>query len=134
MENLQEELLFISKSISELASKVEKLAQKIEGEKTKKVPKKKTKAPAKVKPTTKKQAAKKATPKKPSAKKVASSGTGILDTIYGVISRSRKGVSVAQLREKTDFETRQVNNAIFKLKQKNRIEAISRGVYAKKKA
>lgn len=75
----------------------------------------------------------KAVLKKTPAKKIAASGTGILDNVYGIISRSRKGVTVAQLRQKTDFETRQVNNAIYKLKQKGKIEAISRGVYAKKK-
>jgi hypothetical protein len=148
MKKIQTELLSISKSISELASKIVSLAQELEGASPKKAPAKKTKAPAKktktitkkVKPSAKakrapkKTVAKKAAPAAKNAKKRTAGGTGIIESIYGIISRSRNGVTVSQLREKTNFVTRQVNNAIYKLKQKDKIEAVSRGVYKKKKA
>jgi hypothetical protein len=138
MKNVQKELLFISKTISKLSAKVEKLAQELMGGDAGKASAKKAKAPrrnkkTKVKQAVRKSPAKKATPRKRTVSKGAASGAGILDTVYGMISRSRNGVSVAQLREKTDFEVRQVNNAIYKLKQKGKIEALSRGVYGKKK-
>jgi hypothetical protein len=128
MKNFKKELLSISKTISELATKVETLAQELTRGDAKKAPVKKATAPKK----NKKAKAKKVV-KKPYAKKATASSTGILDTIYGIISRSRKGITVAQLRAKTDLEVRQVNNAIYKLKQKGKIEAVSRGVYMKKK-
>ena len=138
MKNLQKELLSISKSVSNLSTRLEKLAHELMGAGVKKETAKKAKAPtkkkkAKTKTAVRKAPAKKAAPQKKPDSKETAGGTGILDTIYGIISRSRKGVSVAQLREKTDFEVRQVNNAIYKLKQKGKIEAISRGVYGKKK-
>jgi len=144
MKNIQTELLAITKSITELASKIDSLAQEIEGASPKKVPAKKTKAkkpitkkvktPAKAKRAPKKTATKKAAPAAKTAKKGTAGSTGIIESIYGIISKSRNGVTVSQLREKTNFETRQVNNAIYKLKQKDKIEAVSRGVYKKKKA
>lgn len=57
----------------------------------------------------------------------------MLDSIFGMISRSRNGITVDRLKKRADLETRQVSNALYKLTQKGKIETISRGVYVKKK-
>ena len=127
MKNLQKELLSISKTISTLASKVEKMAEAVAAS-GKPAPKKAApakKAKAKAAP---KRSAKKAAP---AAKKDAVAST--LDNIYGMISRSRDGITVALLKKKTGLAIRQVNNSLYKLKQKGKIETIKRGVYVTKK-
>jgi len=127
MKNLQKELLSISKTISTLASKVEKMAEAVAAS-GKPAPKKAApakKAKAKAAP---KRSAKKAAP---AAKKDA--GASMLDNIYGMISRGRDGITVALLKKKTGLAIRQVNNSLYKLKQKGKIETIKRGVYVTKK-
>lgn len=64
--------------------------------------------------------------KKPSSKKVARSP---FDTVVGIIRRSRKGVTVATIREKTGLEDKQIRNIIYKAKRQDRIKNASRGVY-----
>jgi len=142
MKNVQKELLSITASLSALASKIEKMAEAIANDTEKVAPVKKAKAPAKkakvqvkkAKATPKKRAAKKVAPVAKTAQKKTTEGKSIFDRIYGMVSGSSDGITVAMLKKKTGLETRQVNNALYKLKQKGRIEAISRGVYAVKKA
>ena len=57
----------------------------------------------------------------------------MLDKIYGMISRSKSGITVERLKKRVGLEARQVSNALYKLTQKNKIETLSRGVYVKKK-
>ncbi|MBW1841744.1 MAG: hypothetical protein JRI75_08105, partial [Deltaproteobacteria bacterium] len=46
--------------------------------------------------------------------------------------KSKKGVNIATLKEKTGFNPKQVSNALFKLSAKGMIATKSRGVYVKK--
>jgi predicted Rossmann fold nucleotide-binding protein DprA/Smf involved in DNA uptake len=120
----------IAKDLSALSKKVDKLAKMVD-----KAPKA---APAKAAP------AKKAAPKKKTAAKAktaaakakppakAAGGTTVLDSVYDTIKRSRKGITIAKLKEKTNLNARQLSNALYKLSKKNKIQAISRGLYAKK--
>ncbi len=64
--------------------------------------------------------------KKPSSKAVTRSP---FDTVVGIIRRSRKGVTVVTIREKTGFEDKQIRNIIYKAKKQDRIKNASRGVY-----
>lgn len=141
MKDVQKGLMAISTTLSSLVQKVEKMAEAIEkgtekaasAKKAKAV--KKAKAPAKkAKAAPKKKAAKKTSPAAAKAKPApAAKGQSMLDAIFGMISRSRKGITVAQLKRKTKLDPRQVSNALYKLTQKGKIETISRGVYVKKK-
>ena len=113
MKKLQSELKAISKSLAALAQKVEKLSQQ----------------------TTKAQPAPKAAPKKApaaKAKTAAAGGKTVLDTVYDVIKRTKKGVTVAQLKQKTNLDARQLSNALYKLSKKGQVYAKSRGLYVKK--
>ncbi len=51
-----------------------------------------------------------------------------------MISSGGEGTKVAEVKEKTGFEPREVNNALYKLKQKWKIDTISRGIYVKKES
>ena len=155
MKNVQKELIAISTTLSSLVKQMENMAAAIEKGSGKAAPKKKAKAAKKAKaPVKKAKATKKAkapakkakaAAKKPkSAKKAkapakkakapaAAGGQTMLDKIYGMISRSKSGITVERLKKRVGLEARQVSNALYKLTQKNKIETLSRGVYLKKK-
>jgi len=118
MKNLQSQLKTVSKSLAALSKQVEKLTNQVE--KPKAVKKAASKKPA----AANKAAAKKATP--------AGGGKTLLDTVFDVIKRSKKGVTVAQLKTKTNLNARQLSNALYKLSQRGMVQAPSRGLYVKK--
>jgi len=51
------------------------------------------------------------------------------DTVLGIVRRSRKGVTVAQIKEKTGFDDKQIRNFIDKARRQGRIKSRNRGVY-----
>ena len=146
MKDVQKKLIAISTSLSSLVKQVEKLAAAIEKGSAKAAPAKKAKAAvkkAKAKPA-KAKAKAKAKPKKIAAKKKApaaakakpaanAAASTMLDNIFGMISRSRNGITVERLKKRTGLQARQVSNALYKLTKKGKIETLSRGVYVKKK-
>jgi len=112
MKKLQNQLNTVSKSLAALSKQVEKISQQISLAQ----PAKKT-APA----------------SRPAAKKAApAGGKTVLDSVYDVIKRAKKGVTVAQLKEKTNLDARQLSNALYKLSKKGQVYAKSRGLYMKK--
>jgi predicted Rossmann fold nucleotide-binding protein DprA/Smf involved in DNA uptake len=112
MKKLQNQLKTVSRSLAALSKQVEKISQQISQTK-----------PAK----------KAASASKPAAKKAApAGGKTVLESVYNVIKRSKKGVTVAQLKEKTNLDARQLSNALYKLSKKGQVFAKSRGLYVKK--
>ena len=111
MKNLQSQLKTVSKSLEALSKQVQKLSNQVEKPKAAK------------KAAVNKAAAKKATP---------AGGKTVLDTVLDVIKRSKKGVTVAQLKTKTQLDARQLSNALYKLSKKGIVQAPSRGLYVKK--
>jgi uncharacterized Zn finger protein len=71
--------------------------------------------------SSKKTASRKTTPRK----KVKSP----YDTVVGIVSRSRRGVNVAGIREKTGFDDKEIRNFIYKAKREGKIKNLKRGVY-----
>jgi len=86
------------------------------------------------KTATKKTATKKAAAKKkpPAAKIAPPKQLAVLDSVFDSIKRAKKGVTVAQIKEKLDLNAKQLSNALYKLSKKGKIEAKSRGLYFKK--
>ena len=122
MKKIKTQLKKISKSLATLSTQVEKITDQVD----------KLQAPTKAVPA-KKTAAKKKVAKKAAAKKTApAKQETMLDSVFNAIKRTKKGVSVAQLREKTQLDSRQLSNALYKLTKKGLIETKSRGVYVKK--
>ncbi len=132
MKKIKAQLKTLSKSLAALSKKVEKITDQVDKLKAPKktVPAKKTVAKKKV---AKKKVAKKKVAKKAAAKKAApAKQVTMLDTVFDVIKRTKKGVTVAQLREKTKLDSRQLSNALYKLTKKGAIQTKSRGLYVKK--
>jgi len=115
MKNMQSQLKTISKSLAALSKQVEKLSQQV----------------AKAQPAKKAAAVHKAAPGK-ETKVAAAGGSTLLDAVYSAIKRTKKGVTVAQLKQKTNLDARQLSNALYKLSKKGQVYAKSRGLYVKK--
>ena len=126
MKKVQSQLKSIAKSLSALSKQIDSVSKQLGKAQPAKKASPKKNAPKKVavkKVVAKKAVAKKATP----AKK-----KNVLDTVMGVIKRSRKGVSIPALKEKTSLDSRQLSNALYKLAKRGVIASKSRGVYIKK--
>lgn len=112
MKQLKKDLQAVSKSLKQLTVRTEKIAKKLDKlEKPKPVKKPKTKAKPKV---TKKQ--------------VKASAAA---TVLAVIKRSRKGVDVATLRNKTGFEGRKISNIVQRFKREGKVKNRGKGIYVK---
>ena len=138
MTKVKNQLQSIAKNLAMLSKKVESLSAQL----AKTAPAKKAKAaPKKAKKVKKAAPAKKAKAKavkKPAAKKVkkvkkvkVDKGATVLSAVSSVINKSKKGISIAQLKEKTNLNPRQLSNALYKLTKKGAIKSMSRGVYTK---
>ncbi|MBT7087987.1 hypothetical protein HN928_03390 [bacterium] len=109
--SIKKQLQAVKKEIETLSKKLNKLADAIQKEKK---PAKKTttkKISAKKKSTPKKKVAVKKAVAKKTIKKTTKITTAI-DTINKIISRSKKGVDVATLMEKTGFNKRKVYDTV----------------------
>jgi len=137
MKKIKAQLKTLSKSLATISKQVEKITNQVD-----KLQAPKKAAPAKKAVAKKKVAKKKAAKKKVAKKKVAKKAAvkkaapakqvTMLDTVFDVIKRTKKGVTVTQLREKTKLDSRQLSNALYKLTKKGAIQTKSRGLYVKK--
>ena len=148
MKKIKDPLKTIAKSLISLSKKVEKIAKQADSLMPSKP------VPAAKKAVAKKTVAKKTAPKKAVAKKAVAKKTvakktaakkkppapkvappkqlAVLDSVFDSIKRAKKGVTVAQIKEKLDLNAKQLSNALYKLSKKGKIEAKSRGLYFKK--
>jgi len=125
MTQASNQLKSIAKHLTALSKKVEKLSIQVDkGLAAKKTVSKSTKAKPKAK-------AKKVAPVKKVKMAKVDKGATVLNSVLDVIKKSRKGISIAQLKEKTDLNPRQLSNALYKLTKKGSIKSMSRGVYTK---
>ena len=95
----------------------------------------KTRAPKKEPAVSPKKAASKPAPskaKKPAPASPKKSAKTSVETVYNIIARSKKGVSSVQIQEKTGYNAKKVANVVYKLKNRNQIKAVKKGVYVKK--
>ncbi|MBU1904428.1 MAG: hypothetical protein KJ573_12665 [Proteobacteria bacterium] len=69
--------------------------------------------------------------KKTASKKATSrkSPKSPFDIVVGIVRRSRKGVTVARIREKTGFDDKEIRNFMYKAKRQGKIKNLKRGVY-----
>lgn len=114
MKTLQEQLAWISQTLSGLSKQVGKITQQV-GRLT---------TPATVKPGRR-------PAKKTSVRAARVRRDTVLDSVFDAIKRSRGGISIAQLKKKTDLGDRQLSNALYKLTKKGMVYAKTRGVYVK---
>lgn len=112
MKQLKRDLQAVSKSLKQLTLRTEKIAKKLDKLKKAK-PVKQAKAKAKPKVTNK--------PTKVSA----------AATVLAVIKRSRKGIDVATLKNKTGFEGRKISGIVQRFKREGKIKSSGKGIYVK---
>lgn len=128
MKILKKDLESVSKDLKTLTKKTERIAgrlQKIEkAQAAKKAKKKVAKKRVTKRRVVKKKVAKKRVAKK--AKKVTA-----IDTVMGILKKSRKGVDTATLRKNTGFEARKLRDLIYRLNKQGRIKSERKGFYVK---
>lgn len=104
----------IAKDLTKAARELEKVAAALE-----------TQKPAPTKPK------KKATAKKPIKKTVSAKQPTAVDAVFAVIKRSKKGVNMATIKQKTGYDNKKVHNLVYKLKKQGKIKSPAKGVYLK---
>ncbi len=141
MQNLKTELQAVSAALNSLAENVEVLVKALDNSEKKPATKqaiKKTKQAIK-KPSTqaaqiKPKQTKSTPPKKASAprKAVSRSKRKRTDTdrVVGIIKRAKRGIDIAELRRKTQFNHKKISNIVHRASQANKIKKIGRGVYS----
>ncbi len=125
MKEIEKVISTIGEGLKSLAKGIETIAGQIENL---------VKEDAPPKPRRKAKPAPKPTPKpkpKATAKKKTKRDSTAIETVYGIISRSRKGVGMETLTKKTGFDKKKIANNIYKLKKQGKITSISKGVYKK---
>ena len=51
------------------------------------------------------------------------------DRVYTIIKRTKKGVTIADIKRKTDYDDKKLRNILFRLHSLKRIKRVSRGIY-----
>ena len=110
----------IAQSVEAISGKINETAKSESGEKPQVV---KGRPAAPLKKVAKKTAK---TPKKKAAKAPTAA-----ETVFNIISRSKKGVDAATLMKKTGYDRKKVANMVYKLSKQGKIKSIQKGVYMK---
>jgi hypothetical protein len=119
---LKKDLQSLQKEIKALEKKMDKLIAAAGKSDKPKVAKKATAKPTKAK-TTKKAPVKKAPVKNKAAKLTAT------DQVLNIINRSKKGVNIKTLMEKTSFNQKKVTNILQRTYKQGKIKRAGIGVY-----
>ncbi|OEU45999.1 MAG: hypothetical protein BBJ60_06080 [Desulfobacterales bacterium S7086C20] len=142
MAKLKQDLQQVTKQLKALTKKTESLVKavdKLDKQKAAKKSKATTKAkPKRKKAATRKAATRKATAKKATAKKATKKTTtkkkvstgSPANQVLKIIKRSKKGVHVSALMQKTGFGEGSVRNIVYKATKAGEIKRTGRGVYA----
>ena len=118
----KKDLQALNREIKALERKINKLIKEFDKGKKTKVTKKATAKPVKAK-TTKRAPAKKASAKKGPAKLTAT------DKVLKIINRSKKGVNIKTLMEKTSFNQKKVTNILQRTFKQGKIKRVGKGIY-----
>ena len=52
------------------------------------------------------------------------------DRVYAIIKRNKKGLTIADIKRRTDFDDKKLRNILFRLHSLKRIKRVSRGIYS----
>jgi predicted Rossmann fold nucleotide-binding protein DprA/Smf involved in DNA uptake len=115
MKKFQEQLAWISQTLAGLSKQVSRITKQV------------GKLPSTVREKPRRTPAKKAPGRAARVRKDT-----VLDSVLNAIKRSRKGISIAELKKKTALEDRQLSNALYKLTKKGMVQAKSRGIYVQR--
>jgi len=65
-------------------------------------------------------------------KKAPAGQATILGSVLSAIKKSKNGVAIGKIKEKTGLEQRQLSNALYKLSRNGKIKTKERGIYIAK--
>ena len=132
MKKVQNTLVSIADALQKLAKQFKAASKELD--KLKKSPKKKATVAAKKTVKSKAKTSKKASPKKTkkATKSKAAGAPSVIDTVFSEIKKTRKGITISEIKAKTKLESRQISNAVYKLSKRGQITTSKRGVYVKK--
>lgn len=51
------------------------------------------------------------------------------EAVLSIIKRRKNGIDTAELKKKTDLDTKTIRNVIFRLKKQGKVQSTTRGVY-----
>ncbi len=129
MKKVQSTLISISDALQKLSKQFRAASQELD--KLKKAPKKKATATATKKVV--KSKAKAAAPKKTAKSKTETEqADSVIDAVFTAIKKTRKGITISEIKDKTKLASRQISNAVYKLSKRGQIKTTKRGVYVKK--
>jgi hypothetical protein len=139
MKQVKKEVQAVLKGLKALTQKAEKLGKKLDKlekatvqkkakPKVARKPRAKAKAVA-AKPRRAKAAAKAAA--KPAQPRPRRSTQSAADTVYGIVSNAKNGVTTAQIKEKTGFNNQKIRDNIYKLRKRGLIKSEQKGTYVK---
>lgn len=123
MKKVQNTLLSISDALQKLSKQFKAASKELD-----KIQKAK---PAAAKKTTKSKA-KTAAKKSTASKAKAAQAPSVIDAVFDAIKKTRKGITISEIKGKTNLESRQISNAVYKLSKRGQIKTAKRGVYVKK--
>lgn len=109
MERIKKEVKALQKQINELSKRTDKMLKLIE---------KSSKSPGKT------------APRKRGGRASAGRKTAV-EAVFEVIKRSRKGVTTAQIKEKTGFKEKKIWDTVNRLKKQGMIKSQGKGIYVK---
>ena len=134
MQNLKTELKAVSAALNSLAENVEVLVKALDSPAKKTVAKqtieKQPTKTAQIKPKKKKSAPPKNASPKPKAVSRSKHKKTDTDRVVGIIKRAKRGVDIAELRRKTQFDHKKISNIVHRASKANKIKKIGRGVYS----
>jgi len=110
----------VAQSVEAISGKISEIAKSQSGEKPQVV---KGRPAAPLKKVAKKTAT--------APKKKAATAPTAAETVFNIISRSKKGVDAATLMKKTGYDRKKVANMVYKLSKQGKIKSIQKGVYIK---
>ena len=112
MKNLKTSLRKVASNLMKTAKEIEKVASQLDAQ-TKAAANPVKKAPAKSKTN------------------VSAKQSTAVDTVFGIIKGSPKGVNIAKIKQKTGYEDKKIHNLVYKLKKQGKIKSETKGVYVK---
>ena len=110
--DLKKDLQDVNKALNVLSKKVEKMIAATD---------------EKPEPTTKAKPAKNADAKNAAPKKTEKLSAA--ETVLGFIKKSKNGINIEKLKEKTGFQGQKLHNAVYQLKKQGRIKSEKKGLY-----
>ena len=115
------------KVMTKEVEKIERILDALEAGQTPRKPKTKAKRANKAAPK------RKATPKRKTARRPAGKlkKETAVGAVMGVLKKSRKGVTTAQIKAQTGFSDKKIWDTVNRLKREGKVKSVKRGLYQK---